>query len=39
MAERIGAHTVEAKRASHAVLVSQPDTTTDLILDAIRATK
>jgi len=38
MAKHIGAHTVEAKHASHAVLVSQPGTTTRLILDAARAT-
>jgi pimeloyl-ACP methyl ester carboxylesterase len=38
MAKRIGAHTVEARNASHAVLVSQPEDTTDLIVDAARAT-
>jgi hypothetical protein len=34
MAKHIGAHTIEAKHASHAVLVSPPGTTTRLILDA-----
>jgi hypothetical protein len=38
MAKHIGAHTIEAKHASHAVLVSPPGTTTRLILDAAHAT-
>jgi len=37
MAQRIHATTVEAKRASHVVMMSQPRTTTKLILAAARA--
>ena len=38
MANRMGAHTIEIKTASHAVMVSHPDETTRLILNAARAT-
>jgi pimeloyl-ACP methyl ester carboxylesterase len=38
MARRINAHTEEVKGASHAVMISHPDDTTRLILDAARAT-
>jgi pimeloyl-ACP methyl ester carboxylesterase len=38
MAKRMGAHTVEVKSASHAVMVSHPDAVTRLILQAARAT-
>lgn len=38
MAKRIGAHTVEVAHASHAVMVSRPGPTTQLVLDAARAT-
>jgi pimeloyl-ACP methyl ester carboxylesterase len=38
MAKRMGAHTVEIKTASHAVMVSHPQAVTRLILEAARAT-
>jgi len=37
VAQRIHATTVEAKRASHVVMMSQPRSTTKLILAAARA--
>jgi pimeloyl-ACP methyl ester carboxylesterase len=37
MARRMGAHTVEIKTASHAVMVSHPGAATSLILQAARA--
>jgi pimeloyl-ACP methyl ester carboxylesterase len=37
MAKRIGAHTVEAKRASHVVMMSRPGLTTRLIVRAARS--
>jgi pimeloyl-ACP methyl ester carboxylesterase len=39
MAQRIHAHTAEADGASHAVMVSHPEETTRLILDAARSTR
>jgi pimeloyl-ACP methyl ester carboxylesterase len=38
MAKRANAHTIEIKDASHVVMVSHPDRTADLIIDAARAT-
>jgi pimeloyl-ACP methyl ester carboxylesterase len=38
MAKRMGAHTVEVRTASHAVMVSHPGAVTRLILRAVRAT-
>lgn len=38
MAERAGAHTVVIPNASHAVMVSHPDKTEDLIVQAAKAT-
>jgi pimeloyl-ACP methyl ester carboxylesterase len=38
MARRMGAHTVEIKTASHAVMVSHPQAVTRLILEAARST-
>jgi pimeloyl-ACP methyl ester carboxylesterase len=38
MAKRMGAHTVEIKTASHAVMVSHSDAVTGLILQAAGAT-
>jgi pimeloyl-ACP methyl ester carboxylesterase len=37
MAQRIGAHTVEVEGASHAVMISHPDETAQLILRAARS--
>ena len=37
MAQRIGAHTIEVRGASHAVMISHPDATTHLILRAARS--
>lgn len=39
MSDRAEARTVEVRGASHAVLVSRPDTVTDLIREAARATR
>ncbi|MFJ2648475.1 alpha/beta fold hydrolase [Streptomyces sp. NPDC087420] len=38
MAKRAGAHTIEIKGASHVVMMSHPDRTTDLITAAAKAT-
>jgi pimeloyl-ACP methyl ester carboxylesterase len=38
MARRIHAHTTEVKGASHVVMMSHPGRTTQVILDAARAT-